>query len=215
MEFYILAVIIFIASITKRIPAYVSTVGIVLIMIASFITTIAPNLRDDMMTQFEPLLKYKNTCHLDYSIINSSDFFKNKNVKLDCSKIYMLDEDNSPLYKLSKKISFTNLSFLLQNNIPKGDISKIVESIPYENGVKDLDNDGFITIKEQEEYIRVNGDKNLLLTAELESVINCDRFNISLNYCDYNKFKKNFAEHSETIMKQLLNNKAIPFTVLN
>lgn len=164
MGFYILLSIIVIANVTRKIPTFLSIMAAMSIIIASSITSIAPTLRSDMMVLFEPLLQHKNTCHLDYSLINSSDFLKNKKVQLDCSKIYILDENNSPLHKDSKMISFPDISFLFQNKIQKGDISHIVESIPYDNSIKDLDNDGFVTKKEQEEYIRVNGDKNLLMT---------------------------------------------------
>lgn len=211
MELYILLFIILISALVKKIPSYIPTIGILTIITATYITTVAEGLRHEIMTAFEPLLKYKNTCHLDYSLLNSSEFFRSKKVKLDCSKIYMLDEINSPLYQLSNKISLTNL-FLKKET--KKDLITILKSIPYEHEIKDLDNDGFVTKKEQNEYTRVHGEKDLLLEEKFLR-INCDKLNLSLNYCNYEEFKKNFSLYSQIIMKQFLDNKAIPFTVLN
>ena len=213
MELYFLLLMIFVFIILNKGYSRLSSVLISAVLLASLITSLAPQLSKDRRETMHPLLTYKDTCHLDYSIINSSSFLREKGLALDCTKILMLDEENSPLYHYAEQISIFSLPFL-KNMKKKDDLFTILELISYDSNVKDLNNDGIVSLLEHEEYLKENENEDILLGTISGGEINCDRFNLSMSYCDYDKFVDNFKNSSDLIIKNILKNKSISFKSL-
>lgn len=185
-----------------------------LLALSFFTFVIAPDLRSEYQQgKLKSLYIFKNTCHLDYETINNSSFFKERGIELDCSKILMLDKYNSPVYKMYRKVipnSYLKNDWFEDSN---DELTIILNNLSFSNTLLDLNSDGIVTKKEYDKYMRNNDSEPSHLLDHIYS-IDCDRFNITLNYCDYDEFKKNFSKDSNYFMMDLLRFKSISHKIL-